>query len=93
MMYWNTPGGQDYDNLFSGAVDPGDYLLLLPVLVVLSASLLFMEQDNDTLKNMLTVPVSFPRLMTGKLTALGIIALLLSLYTVLVTLLVGLICC
>jgi ABC-2 type transport system permease protein/bacitracin transport system permease protein len=51
------------------------------------------EYTDDTLKNMLTVPVSFPRLITGKLTALGIIALLLGLYTALVTLLVGLTFC
>jgi ABC-2 type transport system permease protein/bacitracin transport system permease protein len=51
------------------------------------------EYEDDTLKNLLTIPLSFPRLMTGKLTTLGILALLLGLYDALITLLIGLVCC
>jgi bacitracin transport system permease protein len=79
LMYWNTPGGQDYDNLFSGVVDPGDYLLLLPVLVVLSTSLFFTEQDSDTLKNMVTIPVSKGRLVLAKISVMAIISVVYSL--------------
>ena len=63
------------------------------ILALIGGYMISREYTDDTLKNMLTVPVSFPRLMTGKLTALGIIALLLGLYTALVTLLLGLIFC
>ena len=63
------------------------------ILALIGGYMISREYTDDTLKNMLTVPVSFPRLMTGKLTALGTIALLLGLYDALVTLLVGLICC
>lgn len=63
------------------------------ILALIGGYMISREYTDDTLKNMLTVPVSFPRLITGKLTALGIIALLLGLYTALVTLLVGLIFC
>jgi len=63
------------------------------ILALIGGYMISREYTDDTMKNMLTVPVSFPRLITGKLTALGIIALLLGLYTALVTLLVGLIFC
>lgn len=78
-MYWNTPGGQDYDNLFSGVVDPGDYLLLLPVLVVLSTSLFFTEHDSDTLKNMMTIPVSKEKLVLAKIIVMAVISIAYSL--------------
>lgn len=63
------------------------------ILALIGGYMISREYTDDTLKNMLTVPVSFPRLMTGKLTALGTIALLLGLYTAFVTLLVGLFFC
>ena len=34
-LYWNIPTQVNYDNLFSGIVDYGDFLLLLPILVVI----------------------------------------------------------
>lgn len=79
LMYWNTPGGQDYDNLFSGVVDPGGYLLLLPVLVVLSTSLFFTEQDSDTLKNLMTIPVSKAKLVLAKVSVMAVISVVYSL--------------
>lgn len=74
LLYWNTPGEQDYDNLFSGVVDPGDFLLLLPVLVVISTSLFFTEQDSDTLKNLMTIPISRSRLVLAKISVMAIIS-------------------
>ena len=46
------------------------YLLLMPAVVVLASNLLFEEQDNDTLKNLMTVPVSKPALALAKMTLL-----------------------
>ena len=57
-LYWNIPTQVNYDNLFSGIVDYGDFLLLLPILVVIATSLFFTETDNDTLKNLTTIPIS-----------------------------------
>ncbi|KAJ51686.1 bacitracin transport system permease protein [Clostridium tetanomorphum] len=79
LLYWNTPGGQDYDNLFSGVVDPGDFLLLLPTLVVISTSLFFSEQDSDTLKNLMTIPVSRDRLVLSKISVMAVISVTYSL--------------
>ena len=63
------------------------------ILALIGGYIINREYTDDTLKNLLTVPVSFPRLMMGKLTALGMIALLLGLYNAFVTSIVGLICC
>ena len=46
------------------------YLLLMPALVVLASNLLFEEQDNDTLKNLMTVPVSKSALAMAKMALL-----------------------
>lgn len=63
------------------------------ILALIGGYMINREYIDDTLKNMLTVPISFPRLMVSKLTALSMISLLLGFYNALVTLLVGLICC
>ena len=51
------------------------------------------EQTDDTLKNILTVPVSFKRLLTGKLIVCGVLSivfgLICSLFTVIAELIVG----
>ena len=36
--------------LETGIVDYGDFLLLLPILVIVASSMFFTEQDNGTLK-------------------------------------------
>ena len=51
------------------------YLLLIPALVVLASNLLFEEQDNDTLKNLMTVPVSKPALALTKMGLLFLFAI------------------
>ncbi|BAH08450.1 ABC transporter permease [Clostridium kluyveri] len=78
-LYWNTPTQPDFDNLFSGIVDYGDFLLLLPILVVISTSLFFTEQDSDTLKNLATIPVSRERLVLAKISVMAIVAVAYSL--------------
>ena len=42
----------------------------MPAVVVLASNLLFEEQDNDTLKNLMTIPVSKPALALAKMTLL-----------------------
>lgn len=46
------------------------FLLLMPLLVILAANLFFSEQDNDTLKNLLCIPVSKELLVFVKLLVL-----------------------
>ena len=73
-LYWNIPTQVNYDNLFSGIVDYGDFLLLLPILVVIATSLFFTETDNDTLKNLTTIPVSKGKIVVAKIGVMAIIS-------------------
>ena len=47
------------------------------------------ENTHDTMKNLLTIPVSYPKLLVGKLAVTGLLALLFGLYSVAVTVLTG----
>ena len=73
-LYWNIPTQVNYDNLFSGIVDYGDFLLLLPILVVIATSLFFTEQDNSTLKNLATIPLSRGKIVMTKIEVMAIIS-------------------
>ncbi len=42
------------------------YLFLMPLLVILASNLLFEELDNDTLKNLVTIPVNRTKLVLSK---------------------------
>ena len=64
----------NYDNLFSGIVDYGDFLLLLPILVIIATSLFFTETDNDTLKNLTTIPISKSKIVVAKIGVMAIIS-------------------
>ena len=73
-LYWNIPTQVSYDNLFSGIVDYGDFLLLLPILVVIATTLFFTEQDNKTLKNLVTIPLSKGKIVIAKIGVMAIIS-------------------
>lgn len=62
-----TNGAEAIDGMMSTLFQMSAYLLLMPALVVLASNLLFEEQDNDTLKNLITVPVSKSFLAIAKL--------------------------
>ena len=48
-----SSGAEAVDRLMSTLFQMSAYLLLMPALVVLASNLLFEEQDNDTLKNLI----------------------------------------
>lgn len=73
-LFWNTPD-PDFDNLFVGIVDYGDFLLLLPILVMIASSLFFTEQDNNTLKNIITIPVSRNKVVLSKLIVMALLSI------------------
>ena len=62
-----SSGEEAMERLMSSLYQMSAYLLLMPAVVVLASNLLFEEQDNDTLKNLMTVPVSKPALALAKL--------------------------
>ena len=49
------------------------------------------EYTDDTLKNILTIPLSFRKFLAGKLAAVGLLAILMGVYSLLATVIVGLV--
>ena len=81
----------NYDmlHLFSSVVW-GNTQVFLPIsLVMIGGWLIDRENTHDTMKNLLTVPVSYPKLLGGKLAVTGLLSLLFGLYSVAVTVLTG----
>lgn len=84
---------QDFDflKLFANVIW-GNTQIFLPIsLVMIGGWLIDRENTNDTLKNLLTVPVSYPKLLGGKLMVTVFLSLLFGIYSVAVTVLTGLI--
>lgn len=64
----------------------GNTQIFMPVLFTLTAGYLInREHTDDTLKNILTVPVSYRRFLCGKLLSVGILAVLFGIYSLIVT--------
>lgn len=60
----------NFVSIQSGVREDNAFLLLMPLLIILAANLFFVEQDNDTLKNLLCIPVSKNQLILVKLLVL-----------------------
>ena len=58
---------QTFDQLFRAVFILGELLFLPCVLGVIATMLFLMERDNDTLKNLLVIPVSKGRILFAKL--------------------------
>ncbi|WP_340024552.1 ABC transporter permease [Paenibacillus sp. FSL K6-1096] len=69
----------NFDQLFRANVMFGELLLLPCILGVIASILFFMERDHDTLKNLITVPVSRTKIVLAKLLVMTILSIL---YTV-----------
>ena len=63
-------GADAVEGMMSSLIQLSAYLLLMPLIVILAANLLFEEQDHNTLKNLLTVPVGKARLAVAKMLVL-----------------------
>ena len=57
-------------DVMSSVREESGFLLLIPILVIIAANLFFEEHDNDTLKNLLCVPISKSHLVIAKVTVL-----------------------
>ena len=79
----------DFSHLFASVIW-GNTQVFLPIsLVMIGGWLIDRETTHDTLKNLLPVPLSYPRLLAGKLAVTGTLAFLFGIYSVIVTLLTG----
>jgi len=64
-----------FASIQSGVREDNAFLLLMPLLIIMAANLFFVEQDNDTLKNLLSIPVSKNQLVLVKLLVLLIFSI------------------
>ncbi len=77
------------EHLFANVIW-GNSQIFLPIsLVMMGGWFIDRESVNDTLKNMITVPVSMPALLGAKLIVTGVLTVVFGLYSVSVTLLTG----
>lgn len=60
-------GAEAVDTFMASLFQLSAYMLLMPAAAVLAANLFFEEQDNDTLKNLLTIPVRKTALALAKM--------------------------
>ena len=68
----------------------GNTQIFLPIsLVMIGGWLIDREAAHDTLKNIMTIPISMPKLLGVKLLLIGILAVLLGIYSAGVTLITG----
>ena len=63
------------------------------ILALIGGYMMNREYSDDTLKNILVVPVLFPKMIISKLAALGVLSVLFGLFNSLITVIVGLIAC
>jgi len=80
-----------FDQLFRANVLFDELLLLPCVLGIIASILFFMERDNDTLKNLVTIPVSRTKIVIAKLLVMTIISVLYSIAALGATVIGGLI--
>lgn len=79
----------DFVRLFENVVW-GNAQIFLPIsLVMIGGWLTDRESVHDTLKNLITIPISMMKLLSSKLLLIGILAALFGIYSVIITLIVG----
>jgi len=68
----------------------GNVQIFMPVLFTLTGGYLInREYADDTIKNILAVPISFRRLLAGKLAAVGLLSILFGIYSLAITVIVS----
>ncbi len=79
----------DFARLFASVIW-GNTQIFLPISLVMTGGwLIDRERSHDTMKNLLTVPVSYPKLLTAKLAVMALLALLAGIYSSAATVLIG----
>lgn len=82
-----------YDSFVNGVIW-NNFSLAFPFgITLIGGYIINREYTEQTLKNILTVPISLRKLLAGKLIALGVLTILLSLFSFLCTVILGLIFC
>ncbi|SHL82738.1 ABC-2 type transport system permease protein [Anaerocolumna jejuensis DSM 15929] len=80
----------DFSALFNSSIWNNVTIFMPVIFTLIGGYLINREYTDNTLKNILPVPVSFQRLLFGKLLAMGTLSVLFGFYSYTVTLIVGL---
>lgn len=80
-----------FDQLFRANVLFGEILLLPAILGIIASIIFFMERDHDTLKNLVTIPVTRTKIVITKMLVITILSVLYSIATLGATVIGGLI--
>ena len=90
-----VPEARDPHFDFAALIDAtiwGNAQIFMPMMFTLIGGYLMnREYTDDTLKNILTIPLSFRKFLAGKLAAVGLLAILMGVYSLLATVIVGLV--
>ena len=78
-----------FDGLFNMVMGYGVIFLLPCIIGVIAAMLFFMERDNDTFKNLRTIPVTSTQMIFAKIIVLFLFGLIFCLSTAAVTIVCG----
>ena len=78
-----------FDDFYQFVLGYGVELLLPCVIGVIAAMLFFMERDNDTFKNLRTIPVTSTQMILAKIIVLFLFGLIFCLSTATVTIVCG----
>lgn len=80
----------DFSALFNSTIWNSATIFMPVIFTLIGGYLINREYTDNTLKIILPIPVTFQRLLFGKLLAMGILSVLFGLYSYVVTLVVGL---
>ena len=69
------PPAEMYDGLFGMIVGFGNFISMPCIIGIVAAMLFYMERDNDTLKNLRTIPLSSNQIIAAKIITLFILGI------------------
>lgn len=69
------PPEEMYDGLFGMIVGFGNFISMPCIIGIVAAMLFYMERDNDTLKNLRTIPLSSNQIIAAKIITLFILGI------------------
>jgi bacitracin transport system permease protein len=85
-----TTQNYGFSSLFKSTIWNSATIFMPVIFTLIGGYLINREYTDSTLKNIFPVPISFQRLLSGKLLAMGILSVLFGFYSYAITLVVGL---
>lgn len=80
----------DMKNIFAMLVQLGDCFMMPLMLGIFAMSFFYMEQDQDTIKNLRLIPVSMGKWICAKMIVIVFVSIIYSIVTIFVSFLIGL---